>query len=156
VPEVNEMTLRQWADSTWTKALARGAMIATPLLLAGFAGAWAIVTQGVATDLTLAKAEITEVKSTQDMRSNDAEAFQVEVRKAISGINDSIEKVGDDLFATKVDVGVIKRLVVELRDQQIEEASARLGPAVFGDTPVILAAAPRVMPTPEPFPALAR
>lgn len=152
MPEVNEMTLKQWADSTWTKALARGAMIATPLLLAGFAGAWAIVTSGVATDLTAAKAEIGAVKSTLSVRTTDQESFQSEVRKAVAEINGTLEGFGDDLFATKVDVGVIKRLVTELRDQQVETAATTLDPAMFGEAPVMLAAMPRVSP-PEPLPA---
>jgi hypothetical protein len=155
VPEVSEMTLKQWAESTWTKALARGAMIATPLLLAGFATAWAIVTSGVATDLVAAKAEIVDVRTTLGVRTADSESFQTEVRKAVTGINDSIEELGDDLFATKVDVGVIKRLVTELRNQQV--ADAKLGPANFDSEPVMLASAlPRVIPPPEPFPAIGR
>jgi hypothetical protein len=142
VPEVSEMTLKQWAESTWTKALARGAMIATPFLIAGFATAWAFVTSGVATDLDAANAEIATVKTTLGVRTADSESFQTEVRKAVADIGAKVDDVGDDLFATKVDVGVIKRLVIELRDQQVAAANPLLSPRPAAQPPLAAAMAP--------------
>jgi hypothetical protein len=156
VPEVSEMAFKTWAESTWTKGLARAAMLFSAVLLSGFVGTWAWMTWGVlGPDLVAANAEIASVKSTLVVRTADSESFQTEVRKAVADINVKIEGLSDDMFTTKVNVGVIKQLVTELRNQQITDAKARLGPAVFGDT-VILAVAPRGPLPPDPFPALAR
>lgn len=116
MPEVSEVTLRQFIDSVWFKGLARSAMILSTLVLAGFATAWAIVTHGVASDLATAQANIVSVAKVQDTRATDAEAFQTEVRGAITGINGRLENVDNKMFLMKVDIGVIKNLLQKQRD----------------------------------------
>jgi hypothetical protein len=107
------MTLKQFVESVWFKALARGLMILTPFLVAGFAGAWAFVTHGVSADLEVAQRKIADVAVTQTARASDSEAFQTEVRGAIKGLNSRLDNVDDKMFAVKVDIGVIKRLLQE-------------------------------------------
>src|SRR5689334_14057479 len=109
------MTLKQFVESVWFKGLARGAMVLTPLLIGGFAGAWALVTNGVSTDLVAAQKKIAGVAELQESRATDSEAFQTEVRGAIKGINGRLDAVDDKMFTVKVDIGVIKRLLQESR-----------------------------------------
>ena len=111
------MSLKQWAESTWTKALARGAIILLSFSMPIFFVVWGIVAGNTA-------AEVAEVKVTQASRANDADALQVEVRKAIGDLNVKVDKLGDESFATRVDVGVIKRLVTELRNQQVADTGS--------------------------------
>lgn len=110
-----ELSLTQWASSKWTMFFARAAMLATPLLIAGFAGAWAVATSGVSSDLVKAQKKIADVATIQETRASDSEAFQTEVRGAIKGINGRLDAVDDKMFTVKVDIGVIKRLLQEAR-----------------------------------------
>ena len=110
------MTLKQWAESTWTKVLARGAMILTPVGLTAFFIAWGVVAGNTAS-------EVAEVKVTQESRANDADAFRVEVREALGDLNVKVDDLAEQSFATRIDVGVIKRLVIELRNQEVASAS---------------------------------
>lgn len=113
--DANEVTLRQFVESVWFKGLARGLMILTPFLIAGFAAAWAAVTHGVASDLDVAQAKIAAVATAQSSRAADSESFQTEVRNSIKGITGRLDAVDDKMFAVKVDIGVIKRLLQESR-----------------------------------------
>lgn len=111
------MTLKQWAESTWTKVLARGAMILTPVGLTAFFIAWGVVAGNTAS-------EVAEVKVTQESRANDADALRVEVREAIGDLNVKVDGLAEQSFATRIDVGVIKRLVIELRDQDAADVAS--------------------------------
>lgn len=149
-----EITFGTWLGSKWTMYATRLLILLMPFAGAAFYAAWSSVQSAAVTEVAAAKAEIVSIKSTLGDRANDSEAFQVEVRKAIGGVNESLKEVDGKLFATQVDVGVIKRLVTELRNQQV--ADAKLDPANFDSEPVMLASVPRVIPPPEPFPAIGR
>lgn len=110
------MTLTEWADTKWTKLLARSAMMLTPLMIAGFFAAWSFTTQDVKQELGAAQTKIATVQNVQDARAKDSEAFQTEVRSAVSDLKDQIAGVKTEVYNTRIDVGVIKRLVTEIRD----------------------------------------
>lgn len=113
------MSLRQWVDSTWTKGLARLAMILTPFLIGGFWIVWGVVAGNQVTRIAAVEGNVAAVSEVQVARANDAEAFQREIRTAIASINGGLEDVNEELDGVKVDVGVIRRLVIELREQQL-------------------------------------
>lgn len=113
-----EVTLRAFIESVWFRGLARGAAILGSLLITGFIGTWAWMTWGViGPDLTLAKANIASVATVLESRTADSEAFQSEVRGAVKVITEDVAALSTDVFSVRVDIGVIKRLVIELRDQ---------------------------------------
>lgn len=116
MPEVSEVTLKAFIESVWFKGLARGAMILTPVLIAGFWGAWGVATSSVALDLVVTKAEIASVAKVQDGRAADSEAFQSEIRRSVAEIDAGLDDVKTELFAVKVDIGVIKRLLQDRTD----------------------------------------
>ncbi len=76
-----------------------------------------------ATRVSTVETKIIGIADTQDARTRDSEGFQTEVRSAITGLNNQLAELKDDVFATKVDVGVIKRLVTELRNQDVASAA---------------------------------
>lgn len=111
-----EVSLKAFINSVWFKGLSRGAMIITPLLVAGFAGAWAIVTGNTAADLVEAQVKLEAVQSLQAQRAVDGETFQTEVRGSVSELKAELDAQGKDLFTMRVDVGVIKRLLQSRED----------------------------------------
>ena len=158
-PEVRlaqvEDSLARWLGSKWTMYVTRLVILMIPIAGTMFWFAWSSVQTAAVTEVMAVKNEVATVKTTLGVRAADSESFQVEVRKAVADLGGKVDDLGDDMFATKVDVGVIKRLVTELRNQQVTDA-AKLGPAGF-DQPVMLAASmPRAVRAPEPFPAPAR
>lgn len=120
------MTFRQFIDSVWFRGISRTAMILTPLMLAGFGLVWWLVSTDATKQVVELRSVVSDVKVTQTARANDSETFQTEVRQAVADIGKKVDDVSDDLFATKVDVGVIKRLVTELRNESV--AAAALDP----------------------------
>lgn len=143
-----------WLGSKWTMYATRLVILTIPFVGTAFWAAWSGVQTVAVTDVAAVKADVAAVKAAVVVRGNDSESFQVEVRKLVSEVNAKVDDLSDDMFSTKVDVGVIKRLVTELRDQQVN-AAARLDPAAFGGPVVMAAVQPRTAP-PEPFPALTR
>lgn len=110
----NELTLKQWIESVWFKGLARLSMIVTGVLFTGFLGAWAVVAGNTDHKVTKLEATIADVAGVQISRATDAESFQTEVRAAVAGVK-------ADIYAVKVDIGVIKRLL------QADDSVADLG-----------------------------
>jgi hypothetical protein len=119
VTGAQEVTLRQFIDSVWFRGMARGMMIVTPVLVGGFWIVWGIVVGAQQVQIDDVRTTVASVSITQNARASDAEAFQREVRAAISGITSGLQDVNEELDGVKVDVGVIRRLMVELRDQQL-------------------------------------
>lgn len=122
VTEASEVTLRQFIDSVWFRGLARSMMLLTPILIGGFWIVWGAVAGNQATRIGAVEASIAVVSTTQGARATDAEAFQREVRAAIASINGGLSDVNEELDGVKVDLGVIRRLVIELREQQLADA----------------------------------
>lgn len=118
------MAFGLWLETKWTRLLVRGGILASPILIAAFWIVWSFTMQGVKDDLAVAQSKVTSVQMVQDARARDGEAFQTEVRGAVADLKDQIGGVKDDVFATKIDVGVIKRLVTEMRqDAKLASAS---------------------------------
>lgn len=155
----NLETFTKWARSPFTIALARGAMLATPFLIGGLG--WLIwlgagdaqtrvkaVESTINAKLPVIESNVSGMSATQVARAKDSEAFQLVVTNAISDLkaglrsaNTSISDVKEDVFTTKVDVAVIKRLVTELRQKQdvalgpLGTPSPALTPTVAGSRP---------------------
>lgn len=153
VPEISEVSLRQFIESTWFKGLSRGAMILCTVILAGFATTWAIVAGNTSTrvealeltvkqELPAVKQKVEGVSDTLAIRAKDSEAFQQEVRDSVADLKASqrsqrnlIIAMQADVNETKVAVGVIQKLLQDRSDV-----------AVTDGNPFPLAAVPHTQP----------
>jgi hypothetical protein len=123
VPEVTELTLRQWIDSVWFRGLSRVSMIVTSLLLTGFVVVWGFVAGDTTAKVVKLDAQVQAVAGSQTARAIDSEAFQVEVRGKVSAVQ-------ADLFAMKVDIGVIKGILTDMRRENVATRFSSPGSSV--------------------------
>jgi hypothetical protein len=126
IPDVVDLAFSHWLASKWTAGLTRIVILLLPFALGAFWWAWASVQTSAVSEVRAVKASLVEVNGTLDVRATDSESFQAEVRKAVTDLNTKVDDLGDDMFTTRVDIGVIKRLVTELRNQQIADAAPLL------------------------------
>ncbi len=113
-----EDSLGRWLGSKWTMYAYRVIItLGIPLL------AFMLWMNGAssASRTDLVEAKVNAVAETQDIRTTDAEAFQREVRGAVAELNGKIKAVDDKVYKVSVDVGVVMRLVRELRDQSVAD-----------------------------------
>ncbi len=117
------MSLRQFIDSVWFRALYRAAIVAVPILGGLYWWTWDRAQTDAMREVASVKAALDSANSTLAIRATDSENFQGEVREAVDDLGAKVDELDDKVFKTQVDVGVIKRLVTELRDQSVESAS---------------------------------
>lgn len=127
-----EVTLSQWLGSKWFTYSVRVLMAFTSVVGVPMI-AWLVWSSGGASSsrATVVEQRLNEVTAVQNSRANDSEAFQSEVRGSITGIKGDIADVNTRVYAVSVDVGVIKRLVQELRQKQDVAARAPLDDRPF-------------------------
>jgi hypothetical protein len=116
LPDITEVTLRQWIDSVWFRGLSRAAMLLSTFVLMAFAGAWAMVAGDTTKRVVALEKSVAAVSTVQTARAVDSESFQTEVRG-------NIVDVKNDLFKLKVDIGVVKGILQQM--QQRNEAAAK-------------------------------
>ena len=112
-----EITLSQWATSRWTEVLTRAVLVSLPVMGTIFFLVWSAVQTDAARKVSSVEQNVVELGSAQAERDEAAKKAQVVVAQAFEDLNKKVDALADDQFTTRVDVGVIKRLVIELRDQ---------------------------------------
>lgn len=119
LPELTEVTLRQWIDSVWFRGLSRVSMMITGVLFTGFLVAWGVVAGDTTKRVVALEQSVGGVARAQSDRTADSEAFQTEVRSNIANVK-------SDLFKLKVDIGVVKGILQEMQHQ--DQAAADFVP----------------------------
>ena len=139
--------LARWLGSKWTGLAVRGLVLLFPIAGAAFWLVWSSVQTEAVRQVQAARAEVAAVKATLGDRAADSESFQTEVRRAVIDITKKVDELSDEVFTTRVDVAVIKRLVTELREQQMADAAPTLPPDLRPRSSAPVAAAALTAPS---------
>lgn len=119
-----EISLADWLTSKWATMAFRTIVTFVCAIVIPAIG-WMIWAGGgdARARVAVVESNVKTMLTTQDIRSIDAEKFQAEVRSLVMGVRadfkDQIGAVQADVFATKVDIGVIKNLLREMRQRDI-------------------------------------
>ena len=117
----DEMTLRQFVESTWFKGLARGTMLlGIPALMSasGFVG---YTLNSVQAEQLRIKGEVAEVQQTIGTRAQVNDDFQADITADVAGLKSS-------LFIVQTDVATIKGILqgLERRDAAALSSSSSI------------------------------
>lgn len=90
---VDDVTLKQFVESTWFKGLARGAMILVAMASTYIGATLFQVRQ----DQTQVAKELEVVSLTQRDAANDTDRFQAQITKAVEEVNLSVDEMKGDV-----------------------------------------------------------
>lgn len=108
----DEMTLRQFVESTWFKGLSRGAMLLGIPALTALSGFVGYTLNGVQAEQTTLKSDIAEIQQTQGSRAAVNDEFQAEITVDVAGVKSS-------LFIVQTDVATIKGILQEMQRRDV-------------------------------------
>lgn len=112
-----DMTLKQFVESTWFKGLARGAMIAFPLA-AGYVGMTLANVQG---RVGAVETSIATIGTNQVTRATDNERFQTLITSEVRAVDANVDTLGDKFETLQIDVATIKGILTELQRRDVAE-----------------------------------
>jgi hypothetical protein len=119
---VDDVTLKQFVESTWFKGLARGAMILVAMA-STYIGATLFQVQSaqskVASDLIV-------VTQTQTSRARDGELFQSAITADVTEVKESVDAVRDELGDVKLGVATMTGI---LREMQRRDLAQNMSPS---------------------------
>lgn len=113
-PEVSEVTLKQFVESTWFKGLARGAMIAGTIV-GGYVG---YVLTSVKTDVAQLQTNVSTVKSALDIRVRDQDGFQ-------SNVDRDLTSLKGNMLVVQTDVATMKGILQQMQRTDLASRLAR-------------------------------
>lgn len=119
----DEMTLRQFVESTWFRGLSRGAMLLGIPALTALSGFVGYTLNGVQAEQTTLRTDIAEIRETQGDRADVADTFQAEITADVAMVDAKIEKVSDNVASVKEDVANIFGILSAM--QQSRDVAAR-------------------------------
>lgn len=116
----DEMTLKQFVESTWFKGLARGAMIALPL-----AGSYVGFTlANVQSRVGAVEMTVSSISSTQVNRAADGERFQALITSEVRSVDANVDSLGDKLAEVQLSMA---RMAGVLEEMQRKDVAQRTG-----------------------------
>lgn len=115
----DEMTLRQFVESTWFKGLSRGAMLLGIPALTALSGFVGYTLNGVQAEQTTLKADVAEIREIQGDRAEVADGFQAEISGDVAAIDTKVEKLTDAMSLVQQDVARIVGIVTEMQRRDV-------------------------------------
>lgn len=115
----DEMTLRQFVESTWFKGLARGTMLlGIPALMSasGFVG---YTLNSVQAEQLRIKGEVAEVQQTIGTRAQVNDDFQADITADVAGVKADVSGVKATMLAVQTDVATIKGILQEMQRRDV-------------------------------------
>lgn len=108
----DEVTLKQFVESTWFKGLSRGAMLLGIPALTALSGFVGYTLNGVQMEQDVLKLDIAEIRETQGDRAAVNDQFQAEITADVAGMKSAV-------FIVQTDVATIKGILqgMERRNQ---------------------------------------
>jgi len=107
-----DMSLRQFVESTWFKGLSRGAMLLGIPALTALSGFVGYTLNGVQAEQYTLRTDIAEIRETQGDRAAVADTFQAEITADVAGVKSS-------LFIVQTDVATIKGILQEMQRRDV-------------------------------------
>lgn len=107
-----EVSLKAFVDSSWFRGLFRGAVIVLTFVVVPGVGYIAWTLRDVRNQQQATAGDLSEVQETQELRANDSEAFQTEVRGEITELNGRFGRMDDKLDVVSEDVATIKGILL--------------------------------------------
>lgn len=111
----DEMTLRQFIESTWFKGMARGAMVAFPLA-AGYVGMTLANVQSRVGDV---EASMIVVSQNQVSRASDNERFQALITSEVRAVDANVDSLATKFQAVQLDVATIRGILQEMQRRDV-------------------------------------
>lgn len=116
----DEMTLKQFVESTWFKGLARGAMVALPL-----AGSYVGFTlANVQSRVGAVEMTVAAISTTQTSRAVDSERFQALITSEVRSVDANVDGLGDKLAEVQL---TMARMAGVLEEMQRKDVAERTG-----------------------------
>lgn len=113
--EVSEVSLKAFIDSTWFKALVRGAMI-LGAVATGYAGA---ALTGVQSRTQIVEQSVVEIKEAQAVRAKDNEIFQAATVRSFSDLDTEVAAVRVELSKVTSELGKITGILTEMQRRDV-------------------------------------